>query len=53
MLLAVCARTNDEARAAELVARMEAAGVVPDDFTLEAVRQKRSMRSMLKRTFDL
>jgi pentatricopeptide repeat protein len=50
-LLDVCARTNDEARAAEIIDRMEAAGVQPDDFTVEAVKQKRSIRSMLKRKF--
>jgi hypothetical protein len=29
------------------------AGVQPDDFTLEAVRPRRSMRSLLKRNFDV
>jgi hypothetical protein len=33
--------------------RMAAAGVAPDDFTLEAVRPRRSMRSLLKRNFDV
>ena len=32
--------------------RMLLAGVRPDDFTLEAVRPRRAMRSLLKRTFD-
>jgi hypothetical protein len=35
------------------MARMLAAGVQPDDFTLEAVRPRRSMRSLLKRNFDV
>lgn len=29
------------------------AGVTPDDYTLEAVRPRRSMRSLLKRHFDV
>ena len=33
--------------------RMATAGVQPDDYTLEAVRPRRSMRSLLKRTFDV
>ena len=51
VLLAICARTNDQDRAGELIDRMKAAGVEPDDFTLEAVKQRKSMRSLLKRTF--
>eukprot|EP00887_Chlorella_sp_A99_P006397 scaffold3.g6397.t1 len=50
-LLAVCARTNDEQRAAELVSRMEALGIEPDEYTYEAVRSKRALRSLLKRVF--
>ena len=51
-LLAICARTNDEQRAGELIDRMVASGVVPDEFTLDAVRTRRSMRSLLKRAFS-
>ncbi len=51
MLLEVCSRTNDEVRAAEIIERMDAAGVEPNDLTLEVVRQRKSIRSLLKRTF--
>jgi pentatricopeptide repeat protein len=50
-LLEVCARTNDEARAGEILSRMEAAGVQPDERTYEAVAKRKSLRSLLKRTF--
>lgn len=50
-LLVVCARTNDEQRAGELVARMEVLDIRPDEYTWEAVRNKRSIRSLLKRVF--
>lgn len=50
-LLEVCARTNDEERAAEIIARMEGAGVPPNEQTYEAVAKRRSLRSLLKRTF--
>ena len=51
-LLEACTRHNDEERAGEIMQRMLLAGVRPDDFTLEAVRPRRAMRSLLKRTFD-
>lgn len=50
-LLEVCARTNDEQRADEILARMEAAGIQPNEQTYEAVAKRKSLRSMLKRTF--
>ena len=49
-LLEVCSRTNDEVRGAEIIQRMASAGIEPDDFTVEAVRQRKSLRSMLKKT---
>jgi pentatricopeptide repeat protein len=52
-LLECCTKHNDGERAAEIMGRMLVAGVVPDDFTLEAVRPRRSMRSLLKRNFDI
>ncbi|KAI7841896.1 hypothetical protein COHA_004425 [Chlorella ohadii] len=52
-LLECCCKTNDEERAEEIVNRMLLAGVQPDSYTLEAVRPKRSMRSLLKRAFDI
>lgn len=51
VLLEVCSRTNDEDRGEEIVSRMHAAGIEPDDFTMEAVRQRKSLRSLVKRTF--
>lgn len=33
--------------------RMLLAGVEPDDFTLEAVRNRRSLRSLLKKLFNV
>ena len=50
-LLDCCARHNDADRAAEIIQRMAASGVLPDDFTLEAIKGRRSMRSLLKRAF--
>ena len=50
-LLEVCSKTNDITRGKEIIARMVAAGIEPDDFTLEAVRQRKSLRSLLKKTF--
>lgn len=50
-LLEACTRSNDAERAEEVMQRMLAAGVQPDDWTLEAVRGKRAMRSLLKRNF--
>ena len=35
------------------MSRMQLAGVQPDEFTLEAVRPRRSMRSLLKRNFNV
>lgn len=52
-LLEVAARTNDEARGYEIIYRMRDLGVYPDEFTIEAVRQRKSLRTMLKKTFDL
>jgi pentatricopeptide repeat protein len=50
-LLDICSKTNDITRGQEIIARMVAAGIEPDDFTLEAVRQRKSLRSLLKKTF--
>jgi pentatricopeptide repeat protein len=52
-LLECCTKHNDAERAAEIMGRMATAGVQPDDYTLEAVRPRRSMRSLLKRNFDV
>jgi pentatricopeptide repeat protein len=50
-LLDICSKTNDITRGSEIITRMVAAGVEPDDFTLEAVRQRKSLRSLIKKTF--
>jgi pentatricopeptide repeat protein len=52
-LLGVCARASDEARGAEVIARMAASNVQPDSFSLEAVQQRKSLRSLLRRTFQI
>jgi pentatricopeptide repeat protein len=52
-LLGVCARASDEARGAEVIARMAASNVRPDSFSLEAVQQRKSLRSLLRRTFQI
>ncbi len=38
---------------AQIIERMERAGVAPDDYTLDAVKNRRSLRTHLKRTFEL
>lgn len=48
-LLEVCSKTNDEERGVEIIDRMQDAGVVPNDLSFEAVRQRKSLRSMLKK----
>ena len=49
--LAGAARTRDVERAGAIIQQMQAAGVQPDVGTLEAVRQRRAMRSLLKKAF--
>lgn len=51
-LLDICARTNDEERGYEIISRMEASGVEPDASTTDAVRNRKSLRSYLKKTFS-
>lgn len=38
---------------AQIIERMERAGVLPDEFTVDAVKNRRSLRTHLKRTFNL
>lgn len=52
-LLEICARTKDSARGYEVIERMQRAGVLPDDFTLEAVKNRKALRAHLKRVYDL
>lgn len=51
VLLDICARTNDEERGFEVIRRMEAAGVEPDDMTEMAVKNRKSLRSYLRKAF--
>ena len=51
VLLEAASRTNDQGRAEELIGRMRSAGLQPNEYTTSAVRQRKAMRSMLRRTF--
>jgi pentatricopeptide repeat protein len=50
-LLELCANSNDVARAEELMDRMLADGIEPDEYTEAVVERKRALRAALKRTF--
>lgn len=50
-LLELCASSNDLVRAEELLDKMEAQGIMPNEFTTKTVEGKRGLRSALKRTF--
>lgn len=52
-LLEICARTKDAARGYEIIERMQRAGVVPDEFTHEAIKNRKALRSYLKRVYNL
>ncbi|KAG1672292.1 hypothetical protein FOA52_004307 [Chlamydomonas sp. UWO 241] len=52
VLLEVCARTNDLDRGQDVIDRMVADEVLPDEFSLEAVAKRRVLRSYLKKNFD-
>ncbi len=52
VLLEVCARTKDLTRGYEVIERMERAGVLPDEQSVEAVKNRRALRTHLKRTFN-
>ena len=49
--LGAAARTRDLERGAAIIAQMEGAGVEPDAGTVEAVRQRRALRTLLKKAF--
>lgn len=51
-LLETCARTNDGVRGEEIITRMIAAGVEPDDYTWDAVKGRKTIRSVLKKHFN-
>mmetsp|Transcript_3619 Transcript_3619/g.7841 ORF Transcript_3619/g.7841 Transcript_3619/m.7841 type:complete len:236 (+) Transcript_3619:28-735(+) len=50
VLLEVCARCNDLDRGQDVIDRMAADDVEPDEFTAEVVAKKRVLRSYLKKT---
>lgn len=51
-LLEVCVRSKDVDRGLDVMDRMAAEGVDPDDFTADIVRSRRVLRSYLKKKFD-
>ncbi|KAK9818525.1 hypothetical protein WJX74_009029 [Apatococcus lobatus] len=53
VLLEICARTKDQDRGFEMIDRMRRAGVEPDEFTLEAVKHRRVLRSYLRRSSNI
>ena len=48
-LLEVCSKTNDEERGMEIIDRMDDQGVVPNDGSFEAVKNRKSLRGRLKK----
>lgn len=53
VLLQICARTNDLDRGQDVIDRMSADEVEPDEFSMEAVAKKRVLRSYLRKTFGI
>lgn len=49
-LLDICARTNDQERGYDIIDRMSRARIVPNKYTLKAVKDRKALRSYLKRT---
>ena len=50
-LLDICMKTRDEQRGTEIIDMMHAAGLEPDEFTVDIVRKRKVLRSHLKRKF--
>jgi pentatricopeptide repeat protein len=50
-LLELCAASNDLVRAEELLSKMEAQGIQPNEYTEAALEAKRALRTALRRTF--
>lgn len=48
-LLEICSKTNDEDRGIEIIDKMQDGGIQPNDLSFEAVKQRKSLRSMLKK----
>ncbi|GIL55601.1 hypothetical protein Vafri_11147 [Volvox africanus] len=51
VLLEICCRTSDIERGQDIIDRMAADGVEPDEFTEEVVARRRVLRSYLRKTF--
>ncbi|KAL3141350.1 hypothetical protein ABBQ32_004933 [Trebouxia sp. C0010 RCD-2024] len=51
-MLDICSRTRDEQRGVEIIDMMHSAGLQPDDFTLDIVKQRKVLRSHLKRVYS-
>lgn len=48
-LLEICSKSNDEDRGVEIIDRMDDQGVVPNDLSFEAVKNRKSLRGRLKK----
>lgn len=53
VLLEACAKTNDLERGMEILERMADADVVPDSWTGEAVKQRKTLRSHMRKVFNM
>lgn len=51
-MLDICSRTRDEQRGIDIIDMMHSAGLQPDDFTLDIVKQRKVLRSHLKRVYS-
>ena len=51
-LLEICARTKDQERGYDIIDRMSRASVVPDSYTMRAVKDRKALRSYLKRVLS-
>jgi len=51
ILLSVCSRTNDTIRGGEIVERMVALGIEPDAKSYDLTKNRKTIRSLLKKTF--
>ena len=52
-LLEVCSRNNDLDRGQDVIDRMAADGVEPDEFSAEVVAKRKVLRSYLKKAFGV
>lgn len=52
VLLEICVRTKDEERGSELITRMLAAKIEPNDKTFKTVQSRRVLRSALRRSLN-